>query len=51
MSESESQERGRLTVRLGKTHLYLLPDLIILPVLLLIFPTLDAHSNSFVSTT
>jgi hypothetical protein len=33
------------------THLYLLPDLMILLVLLLIILTLDTHSNSFVSTT
>jgi hypothetical protein len=33
------------------THLYLLPDLMNLLVLLLIIPTLDSHSNSFVSTT
>jgi hypothetical protein len=55
MSKSESQEWGRLTVRLVKsltlTHLYLLPDLMILLVLLLIIPTLDSHSNSCVSTT
>jgi hypothetical protein len=71
MSWSESQESGRLTVRLvqslgqvvdtnelewesrvGKiNHLDLPPDQMISLVLLLIFPTLDTHSNSFVFTT
>ena len=32
------------------THVYLLPDQMILLVLLLIIPTLYSHSNSFVST-
>jgi hypothetical protein len=32
------------------TQVYLLPDQMILLVLLLIFPTLDSPSNSFVST-
>ena len=32
------------------THVYLLPAQMILLVLLLTFPTLDTHSNSFVST-
>ena len=32
------------------THVYLLPDQMMLLVLLLIFPTHDSHSNSFVST-
>jgi hypothetical protein len=31
-------------------HLYLMPDLMILLVLLLIFPTLDSLSNSFAPT-
>jgi hypothetical protein len=31
-------------------YLYLLPDLMIVLVYLSIFPTLDGHSNSFVST-
>jgi hypothetical protein len=31
------------------THMYLLPDQMISLVLLLIFPTFDSHSNSFVS--
>jgi hypothetical protein len=38
-------------VTLTLTHLYLLSDLLILLVLLLIIPTLDSHSNSFVSIT
>jgi hypothetical protein len=32
------------------THVYLLPDQMILLVLLLFFPIRDSHSNSFVST-
>ena len=32
------------------THVYLLPDQMILLVLQLIFPTFDSHSNSCVST-
>jgi hypothetical protein len=32
------------------THVYLLPDQMIVLVLVLIFPTVDSHSNSCVST-
>jgi hypothetical protein len=35
---------------LTPAHLYLPPDLVIILVLQLIFPTLDSHSNSFVFT-
>jgi hypothetical protein len=41
---------NKILLTLTLTHLYLVPDLITLLVVLLIFPTLDSHSNSFVST-